>query len=58
MTETQGEAALTCGRGLAANAALPRLLSELMGAQADVLERHTRAIDTTDGNAAGGTRGV
>jgi hypothetical protein len=35
----------TCGRGLAANAALATKLAELMMARAEVLERHTRALD-------------
>ena len=38
----------TCGEGLAANAVLPAKLAELMAAQAEVLERHTRALDPTD----------
>ena len=38
----------TCGEGLAANAVLPAKLAELMAAQAEVLERHTRALDLTD----------
>lgn len=41
----------TCGEGLAANAVLPAKLSELMAAQAEVLERHTRALDPTDAAA-------
>ena len=35
----------TCGKGLAASAALPAKLGELMAATAEVLERHTRALD-------------
>jgi hypothetical protein len=38
----------TCGEGLAANAVLPAKLADLMAAQAEVLERHTRALDPTD----------
>jgi hypothetical protein len=38
----------TCGEGLAANAVLPAKLAELMAARAEVLERHTRALDLTD----------
>jgi hypothetical protein len=38
----------TCGKGLAANAVLPTKLAELMAAQAEVLERHTRALDLAD----------
>ena len=41
----------TCGEGLAANAALPAKLAELVAAQAEVLERHTRALDPTDAAA-------
>jgi hypothetical protein len=41
----------TCGEGLAANAVLPAKLAELMAAQAEVLERHTRALDLTDAAA-------
>ena len=41
----------TCGEGLAANAVLPAKLAELMAAQAEVLERHTRALDPTDAAA-------
>ena len=41
----------TCGKGLAANAVLPAKLAELMDARADVLERHTKALDLTDPNA-------
>jgi hypothetical protein len=38
----------TCGKGLAANAALPAKLAELTAATAAVLERHTKALDMTD----------
>ena len=41
----------TCGEGLAANAVLPAKLAELMAVQAEVLERHTRALDPTDAAA-------
>ena len=41
----------TCGEGLAANSILPAKLAELMTAQAEVLERHTRALDLTDASA-------
>jgi hypothetical protein len=41
----------TCGKGIAANAVLPARLAELMNARAEVLERHTRALDLTDANA-------
>jgi hypothetical protein len=35
----------TCGKGLAANAALPAKLGELMATMAEMLERHTKALD-------------
>jgi hypothetical protein len=38
----------TCGEGLAANAVLPAKLAELMSARAEVLKRHTRALDLSD----------
>lgn len=38
----------TCGKGLAANADLPAKLAELTAAMAEVLERHTDALDLTD----------
>jgi hypothetical protein len=38
----------TCGQGVAANADLPATLARLLAAQADVLERHARAIDLSD----------
>jgi hypothetical protein len=38
----------TCGKGLAANATLPARFSDLIAATAEVLERHTRALDPTD----------
>lgn len=38
----------TCGAGLAANAALPAKLAELIGSVARVLETHTRALDLED----------
>jgi hypothetical protein len=41
----------TCGEGLAANAVLPAKLAELMAARAEVLKRHTRALDLTDAAA-------
>jgi hypothetical protein len=41
----------TCGEGLAANSILPAKLAELMAAQAEVLERHTSALDPTDATA-------
>src|SRR5919204_3876119 len=38
----------TCGKGLAANAVLPAKLAELMAARAEVLERHTKALELSD----------
>jgi hypothetical protein len=38
----------SCGKGLAEHSALPTTLGELMGAVAEVLEVHTRALDLTD----------
>jgi hypothetical protein len=38
----------TCGKGLAANAVLPAKLAELIAVTAEVLERHTKALDLTD----------
>jgi hypothetical protein len=41
----------TCGKGLAANAVLPEQLAKLLSARAEVLERHTKALDLSDPNA-------
>ena len=41
----------TCGEGLAANAVLPAKLAELMAARAEVLKRHTRALELADAAA-------
>jgi hypothetical protein len=38
----------TCGKGLAAHAVLPAKLADLMAATAEVLDRHTRALDLAD----------
>src|SRR5688500_9584571 len=38
----------TCGKGLAASAGLPAELAELMAATAEVLERHTKALDSSE----------
>jgi uncharacterized damage-inducible protein DinB len=38
----------TCGTGLAANAVLPAKLAEWTAARAEVLQRHTQALDRTD----------
>jgi hypothetical protein len=42
---------LTCGRGLAAHAALPALLAELTDSVAENLERHLKALDLRDENS-------
>jgi hypothetical protein len=41
----------TCGQGLAASAALPAGVGELMAAMAGVLDVHQRALDLTDERA-------
>lgn len=41
----------TCGKGLAANAALPEQLARLLSERAEVLERHTKALDPSDPTA-------
>jgi len=41
----------TCGKGLAANAALPATVGELLAAMAHVLDVHQQALDLTDENA-------
>lgn len=51
MEQMQRDDPQTCGEGLAANAVLPAKLAELMAALAEVLKRHTRALDLTDANA-------
>lgn len=38
----------TCGKGLAANADLPARLADLIAARAEVLERHTGALDSSN----------
>lgn len=40
----------TCGKGIAANAALPAKLAALLASQAEVLKRHAKALDLTDSN--------
>ena len=40
----------TCGKGIAAGADLPARLGQLLAARAEVLERHTRALDVDDAN--------
>jgi hypothetical protein len=42
---------LTCGRGLAAHAALPALLAELTDSVAENLELHLKALDLRDENS-------
>ncbi len=51
MEQTERDDQPTCGKGLAANAVLPAKLAELLAAQAEVLRRHTQALDLTDVNA-------
>lgn len=41
----------TCGKGLAANAALPAKIAELTAAVAEILERHMKALDMSDENS-------
>ena len=41
----------TCGKGLAENSVLPAKLGELLGAMAENLETHMRALDLTDQNS-------
>jgi hypothetical protein len=41
----------TCGQGLASRSVLPAKLSELLAAQARILEAHIRALDPTDSDA-------
>ncbi|RPJ60699.1 MAG: hypothetical protein EHM24_26995 [Acidobacteria bacterium] len=38
----------TCGKGLAEHSSLPRLMGDLTAATAEVLERHTHALDLDD----------
>jgi hypothetical protein len=45
---TENDEQPTCGKGLATNAVLPAKLAELTAAMAEVLERHTKALDMTD----------
>jgi hypothetical protein len=49
-TDTNTNDQPTCGQGLAANAVLPAKLAELLAARAEVLERHTQAVDLSDPN--------
>jgi hypothetical protein len=51
MEQTEHGDRPTCGEGLAANAVLPAKLVDLMTAQAEVLKRHTRALDPIDATA-------
>jgi hypothetical protein len=41
----------TCGTGLAENATVPEKLGNLAATMAEVLERHTHALDLADQNA-------
>jgi hypothetical protein len=47
--DDSGEA--TCGKGLAAGAELPERFGLLLAARAEVLARHTRALDGSDPDA-------
>jgi hypothetical protein len=47
MTDEQA----TCGKGLAAHAAVPETLGALLSATADVLANHVRSLDPTDADA-------
>ena len=42
----------TCGKGVAANAALPERMGLLLAAVADVLGNHMRSLDNSDANGA------
>jgi hypothetical protein len=42
----------TCGKGMAANAELPKRLGDLAGALAEVLEIHMQALDLSDEHSA------
>lgn len=42
---------LSCGPGVAASADFPAKLAEVMTARAEVLDRHTKALDLSDPNA-------
>ena len=41
----------TCGKGLAENSVLPRMLGQLIAAMAENLEVHSQALDLTDHNS-------
>jgi hypothetical protein len=41
----------TCGKGLAEHSAVPRLMADMTEAMAEVLERHTKALDLTDSSS-------
>jgi len=41
----------TCGKGLAASAALPEKLGRVIGCMAEMLEAHMKALDLEDPNA-------
>ncbi len=38
----------TCGKGLEEHSAVPRLMADMTDAMAEVLERHTKALDLTE----------
>jgi hypothetical protein len=42
---------MTCGKGLAANAALPKMLGALMATMADLLANHLRSLPSGDASA-------
>jgi hypothetical protein len=41
----------TCGKGLAAHAALPEKIGGLIQSMAELLQNHTRSLDLDDANA-------
>jgi hypothetical protein len=47
----QDEQPATCGEGLAANAVVPDRLRAFIGAMAELLQNHMRALDRGDSNA-------
>jgi hypothetical protein len=47
----QDEQPASCGEGLAANAVVPEKLGAFIGAMAELLQNHTRALDRGDANA-------
>lgn len=47
----QDEQPATCGEGLSANAVVPEKLGIFIGAMAELLQNHMRALDRSDPNA-------